>query len=80
MKKSEMVEHIAAEFINAIENSEHSNESEEKYYKRKAADILDMMLGFGMLPPNLTGTAEVEVVDEGVSVSIWGWEAEDEKK
>lgn len=51
MKRSEMIEHIAEEMIDAVRSREFSNETEDAYHKRKASYILDMLEGFGMLPP-----------------------------
>lgn len=51
MKRSEMLEHISAEMLQYANNRKHSNETDEKYYTRKASYLLDMLQGFGMLPP-----------------------------
>ena len=51
MKKSEMIEHIAAEMCDAYSGRQLSRETEDAYWKRKATNLLDMLLGFGMLPP-----------------------------
>lgn len=51
MKRSEMLEHISAEMLEYLENRRFSLEADEKYYARKAKDLLDMLQGFGMLPP-----------------------------
>ena len=74
MKRSEMIEHIAAEMVDAaVYRKKLSNENEESYYKRKAADILDMLLGFGMLPPY-----NPYYLDHG-SIMDCQWDPEDEE-
>ena len=50
MKRSEMIEHISEELLDIME-IRFSTEKETQYCKRKAADLLDMIEGFGMLPP-----------------------------
>lgn len=51
MKKSEMIEHISAVMHEAYVARQHSSEAEDAYWNRHAAQLLDMMLGFGMIPP-----------------------------
>jgi hypothetical protein len=51
MKKSEMIKHISAVMYDAYVDRQHSRETEDAYWNRHAAQLLDMMLGFGMLPP-----------------------------
>lgn len=51
MKRSEMNDYIYEEIKEALEKRQYSNETDEKYWKRRSAAILDMLLGFGMLPP-----------------------------
>lgn len=51
MKKSEIIEHIAAVMYDAYIDRQHSRETEDAYWNRHAAQLLDMLLGFGMLPP-----------------------------
>jgi len=51
MKRSEMKDHIYEEIKEALENRQYSNETDEKYWRRKSAGLLDMILGLGMLPP-----------------------------
>ena len=58
MKKSEMIEHIAAEMSDAYHNRQLSRETEDAYWQRKATNLLDMLLGFGMLPPARKATTK----------------------
>jgi len=51
MKKSEMLDHMYQDIIEAIASRASSNETDEKYWRRKVEGLLDMQLGFGMLPP-----------------------------
>ena len=55
MKRTEMVEHIAAEIEDMFNTRQYSKETDAGFYKRKAANLLDMLLGFDMAPPNLDG-------------------------
>jgi hypothetical protein len=81
MKRSEMIEHIAAEMVDAEANRKYSNEPKQDYYLRKATGLLDMIQGFGMLPPTVDGIIEVEKTnDEGLALKLWSWEPEDETK
>ena len=51
MKRSEMVLHLK-ETLEEIEVAQKSRRPNDKnFHKRHAEDILDMILGFGMLPP-----------------------------
>lgn len=51
MKRSVPIDFIKDELLEIFENRKFSNETDEAYYKRKAAGILDMLEGLGMLPP-----------------------------
>ena len=51
MKKSEMTEHISAVMYDAYVDRQLSKETEDAYWNRQATDLLDMLLGFGMMPP-----------------------------
>lgn len=53
MKRSEMNDHIYEEIKEFLEKRQYSNETDEKYWRRRSASILDMLLGFGMLPPKI---------------------------
>jgi hypothetical protein len=75
MKRSEIIEHIAAEMVDAAASRKYSNETEQAYYKRKASGILDMLLGFGMEPPSKCDTGKCSEIGCGNE-----WEAEDEEK
>jgi len=51
MKRSEMIEHIAQELLYvAVDEGLHKT-AHHGYFQRKAADLLDMIEGFGMQPP-----------------------------
>ena len=51
MKRSEMIEHIAQELIDIAVDEKSHKTAYQGYFQRKAADLLDMIEGFGMLPP-----------------------------
>ena len=78
MKKSEMIEHIAAEMCDAYRDRKLSGETEDAYWKRKATDLLDMLLGFGMLPPQRR--ASDAELNKGLYIDEYGiineWEPE----
>lgn len=50
MKRSEMIEHLEEELLDYIECL-NLRKSDKGYSKHRAAGILDMLEGFGMLPP-----------------------------
>ena len=76
MKRSEMIEHIAAEMVDATASRKYSNETEEAYYKRKATGILDMIEGFGMSPPVIKLLVEIPA-DQPYNVTQWEPEHEE---
>jgi len=47
-----MIEHIAQELIDMTVDERSHNIAYQGYFQRKAADLLDMIEGFGMLPPS----------------------------
>ena len=51
MKRSEMIEHIAQELIDVAVDERSYKTAYRAYFQRKAADLLDMIEGFGMQPP-----------------------------
>lgn len=51
MRQSEMIEHIAQELIDVAVDERSRNTAYHSYFQRKAADLLDMIEGFGMQPP-----------------------------
>lgn len=51
MKRSELIDFIKDELVEINNCRRLSNEKDEKYYLRKAAGMLDMIEGFGMIPP-----------------------------
>lgn len=71
-----MIEHMAHEILNIAESRPHSNESNQAYYTRKAKDLLDMIEGFGMLPPEV----QQDFYDRHTSGPAFmsEWEKEDE--
>lgn len=71
MKRSEMNDHIYEEIKEALDNRQYSNETDEAYWRRRSAQILDMVLGFGMLPP--TTTLKKLWIDDNA------WESEDDE-
>lgn len=44
-----------------------------------AEDVLSAIEELGMLPPTLTGYAEVEEHENELIVKLWGWESEHQK-
>lgn len=76
MKRSEMLDHMYQDIIEALASRASSNETDEKYWRRKVEGLLDMQLGFGMLPPTLTGEVELESHEDGLAIKLWGWEDE----
>ena len=79
-----MVEHIQAMIQDAVKNRQYSNETDEKYYKRRATYILEMLLGFDMLPPlnqqeyNHMDNEDREIANQ--AKVYYKWDDEDEKK
>jgi hypothetical protein len=51
MKRSEMAAFIYDEVKEALDMRKYSNETDEAYWGRRSKYILDMIEGFGMLPP-----------------------------
>jgi hypothetical protein len=54
MRRSEMIEYIADELRDIISvylSSSPKYSGTDKFYKNKAENMLDMLEGFGMLPP-----------------------------
>lgn len=78
MKKSEMIEHISAVMYDAYIDRQLSKETEDAYWKRHATDLLDMLLGFDMLPP--LRRASDDELNKGLYIDEWGyineWEQE----
>ncbi len=77
MKRSEMIDHIYEEIKEFLEKRQYSNETDEKYWKRRSAAILDMLLGFDMLPPARMRYIETENGNTLCSEDC-SWEAENE--
>lgn len=75
MKRSEMIEHIAQELRGVavvVEGPKVLGEPRPAYFRRKAADLLDMIEGFGMQPPPIFH-------DDGTLGPISPYEWEDEE-
>jgi hypothetical protein len=80
MKRSEMIDLMADELADPEVNGKHGNETEEATFKRRASRLLDMIEGFGMLPPPLE-TYQVTSMDGkslGELPDVYEWEPEDE--
>ncbi len=69
MKKSEMIDHMSEEVSSALRGRQYSNETDDKYWTRKMTDILDMQLGFGMLPPERFRDKDWN--ETGITYSQW---------
>lgn len=72
MKRTEMIEHIAEELLNIVNAHAHSWQDEEKFCSRKASDLLDMIEGFGMRPPEREDLVEIKPDDENVYKTSYG--------
>jgi hypothetical protein len=76
MKRSEMVEYIKSEMVDAAKQAVSSRQKEEIYWQKKAEGLLDMIEGLGMFPPVKTGVISVVENEEdgSITVPVWGWE------
>ena len=77
MKRSEMVEHIRAELEEMLK--EHHNVSDKRYphwINGKASSMLDMMEGFGMLPPQYTSLHPGHFPGNEYTIELNEWEEE----
>lgn len=82
MKRVEMIEHIAEELMDVV----NAIEKDKPYFQRKAADLLDMIEGFGMQPPSAIFLVDWERWDPDKKkwyptkerISSYKWEDEDE--
>ena len=82
MKRSEMIKHIAAELqvIACVVEGPNSIEMPRAgYFQRRAAGLLDIIEGLGMLPPPYTPKNSEEGSVQFL-VSYNEWEPEDEKE
>lgn len=74
MLRKEMIEFIRQEVMDAVKNREYSNESDDKYYFRKAEGILTMLEGFGMPPPAVAvhtiGVKDVTIWEENLGEAV----------
>lgn len=80
MKRSEMLEHIEAELLEFAKIYNISSEKAKSHKVRAYAEnILSMLLGFGMLPPQ-----RLKYIEENSNPymdsfkEIYDWEPEDE--
>ena len=81
MKRSEMVEHIKAELEELLKG--YHNVSEKRYphwINGKASGILDMLEGFGILPPQAPHLVVPPLLPKPDVLYLHEWEPEDEKK
>lgn len=65
-----MLDYMYQEIIEALASKANSNETDEKYWRRKVEGLLAMQLGFGMLPPHR------DVMIEGHQCDDNSWEPE----
>lgn len=65
MKRSEMVAFIYDEVKEALDMRKYSNETDEAYWRRRSTQLLDMVLGFGMLPPSKCDTGKCSEIGCG---------------
>ena len=75
MKRSEMVEHIAADIEEMLTNLENRPKTRPHIAETTANNILDMLEGFGMLPP--TSMSWVQNGDQVSYESATVWEPEE---
>lgn len=71
MKRSEMLEHMIADIEDALINLDNRPNTKPYFSEKLANNLLDMIEGFGMVPPG--------EVSEAGNV-IYDWDKEDEKK
>jgi 5,10-methylenetetrahydrofolate reductase len=76
MKRVEVIEHIKSELQELAESLENTTEKRRRHIiQNKAESILDMLEGFGMMPPNKDNAVDVELGKDGsLFVSLWGWD------
>ncbi len=79
MKRSEMIEHIAQELLYVAVDEGLYKTAQHGYFQRKAADLLDMIEGLGMLPPPYTFEQEVVNNPTGDTISVIDYDWEDEQ-
>lgn len=85
MKRSEMLEYMTAELMEILDAAATRNERESKlsFAQRKAAGMLDMMLGFGMAPPCVSEEdrqAIMHVYYAGYTFHQWDEDLEKDEK
>lgn len=87
MKRSEMLEHIRSELRETMRGLSITNEKANKYFWRRSKELLDMIEGFGMLPPayerefdaNIYGSRQTyELCKLDGETAVNEWEPEDE--
>lgn len=72
MKRSEVIEHIKADIEEMLKNMKNRPSAAKYMPERYANEILDMLEGFGMLPPhNKSAQAMSGSYDESIGCCIW---------
>ena len=79
MKRTEMVDHIYEEIADMLVNRQYSNETDMKYYRRKADALLTMIEGFGMLPPFNRPWMDSSNGESSTDIRNYKWDKENEK-
>jgi hypothetical protein len=74
MKRSEILNHIKEDLVKKLNHSKFSKGS-EVWSEFVANELLDMLEGFGMLPPEVK-TIPQHVIDNGESANYWESENE----
>ena len=78
MKRSEMVEHIEADLLDMLDTIKLRPNAAKHQPNIFANDILDMIEGFGMLPPpHIKELPETDTIN---AIMLNEWEAEDGEK
>ena len=69
MKRSEMLLHIKEMLLEIEAKKKNVRPNDLKFYDRQAADILDMLLGFGMSPPETLIETENPLVPGDININ-----------
>jgi hypothetical protein len=75
MKRSEMIDHIKEVMLEAYRQRRYSREEDDKYFYRKAEDMLAMLLGLGMQPPLVEWQGELPL-NFDMPIRGYHWEKE----
>ena len=76
MRRSEMIEHIAQELLYVAVDEGLYKTAHHGYFQRKAADLLDMIEGFGMQPPKRIKYAPTAYAEPNKRI-VYEWEDEE---